>query len=416
MEQIGSNTAVKAHFMIRDLSVKLVAASVIAMSVFGLLIRQFAKAGNMVDLMMIFIGIFAVSNLLKSDFKVRRDQLIILLMLATLSLSLAVSLMLNRRVTGLVQFVLYAAYLAPLLLVQKISSRDAYRVFLPLFVIIGVLQLPADLLFPNLDEHVLDMYSGTFQIANNKSRFLFLVLLASIFVYWGCKGRSRVLLLFSILAMLFSFKLGDSMFVYIFGAVSLLLGLFHRRKYVALGLALMLVFGIYYILDAYSDEPYVVFIFHRFFDAEHGAVAVVNYGFHLLKESYWMGSGLGEFISRASQSMGGLYVNQIPRTMVTYGKIYEETVAPTGLPAYVSIITEAGAAGIALSAFLIVYLYKNSFHSFAGFASFIYVLLLSMFIPMFYEGPDGAIFLYAYVLINKALRHRDELLTATEAQ
>lgn len=407
MGHTGSDISVNDRMVVKDAGSKLVAALIVAMSGFGIIARVFPKAGNLVDLMMIGISVFTVLSVFKADFRIRRDQTMIVSMLAVLCLSLIVSFALNQSVNAVVQFLLYAAYLTPLLILHRVDGEDSYRVFLPLLMIIGIMQLPADLLFPNEQEHILDAYAGTFSIANNKSRFLFLALICAAFIYRSKRPFvNKIILPGAIAAMLISFKLGDSIFVYLFGALAVFLGIFHKRRYLAAASVAVFAFCLFYIFNVYEDEPVLMFTYHRFFDPDHGVMAAANYGLKLTKETYFLGAGLGEFVSRASQSLGGLYLDMVPRTMITFGTIYENTAAPTGLPAYISIIAEMGVLGVILSALLVYYLYRSADRSYLGFVFFIYIILLSLFLPMFYEGPDGMLFVYSYVILNKALEHK----------
>lgn len=377
-----------------------------ALSLFGFFARFIPKANNLVDILMVGVSLFVILTVLKCDRYIRKDQALLVTIIVFFTLSLVVSLIINLRINAIIQYILYIVYLTPLLLLRNISAEDAYKIFLPLLLLIGIIQLPFDLLFPRVGLDIRDAYSGTFSIANDKSRYLFISIIGAVFVY---RFKNRLLNLtvlpLTVIAMLVSFKLGDSVFAYLFSILALLLGLCHRKKWLVLAISLSLALSVVYIFHEYEDEPFIIFTYNRFFDSDHGAYAIVHFAFKQLEETFFLGTGLGEFATRTSQTMDGLFLKSIPRTMITYGEIYEKSVAPAGLPSYILIIAESGIIGMIISGLLIYHLYTSAHPSFLGFTFLIYILILAIFSPAFYEGPDGAIFLYSYFVINKALNH-----------
>jgi len=141
---------------------------------------------------------------------IKKDQRIVIFILVLFVLSLLTSLIAYSRINGLIQFAIYFGYIAPLLLFSRLTPGMAYRL-LPLIILIGIIQYPFDILLPRGDLFVLDSYTGTMAVANNKSRFLFMVILITLFFY---RAKSSVInwLVFpsALLLMILSMKLGDS--------------------------------------------------------------------------------------------------------------------------------------------------------------------------------------------------------------
>lgn len=393
----------------------IVCLSIVIMILFGYADRYLAWANNLVDAYMFIMAIMSLILIIKQIYCVNRQQLTILLVIAMFTIACIISYLNNFGITGIMQYVLYIAYLAPLLIVSRVSAGTAFKIWL-IMILLGVVQLPFDLLFPRSDVDPIDSYTGTFVLANNKSRYLFMLAIAAIFLFRYINKRYRIVMLISVMSMLCSLVLGYSLFVYLFGFASIILGKFYDRRGFALILSILTIAVISFVFIAYAELPIVYFTFNRYIDVDHGVFAVVKYALGLLSNSYFMGTGLGEFVSRSSQSLGGLYVDTIPRTMITFGTIYENTVAPGGLPSYISIITEAGVFGVIASILIIYYLYSCCYSSYLGFSLFIFIFLLSMYMPMFFEGPDGAIFVYAYVIINKAIPYVTELANIDTVQ
>lgn len=381
----------------------LFAVALFMMAFFGFVARYVPMAGNLVDLTMMGFGLIALVTLIQNQYRINKEQQLPIAIVGAFTLALIVSLALKYRLNGIAQYTLYFGYIAPLLLWHKITPRMAYTIFLPLLIFIGLIQYSFDVLFPKLNEDILDAYSGTFAIANNKSRFLFMVILATAISYRRSFVFNRFVLPCSLILMAMSFLLGDSLFVYAFGFIAIFFGLLHKKKWLAFLIA-GIVFGLtVYVFQTQEDNFFIEANYNRFFDPDHGTWAVTVTAMKIAHDTYWLGSGLGEFISRVAQTMEGQYVSVVPRTMVTFGFIYEDTIAPYGVPSYVSIIAETGVLGIVISALLLLYMYRNSHPSFLGYTLFIYVVMLSLYMPMFFEAPDGAIFLYSYLIISRAL-------------
>lgn len=394
----------KSQFSIESI---LFIAALLAMSFFGFVARYVPMVGNLVDLTMMVFSLIAVASLIKNQYRIKREEQLLIAIVGAFTLALIVSLVLKHRLNGIAQYALYIGYLVPLLLWHRITPRMAYTIFLPLLIFIGVLQYPFDVIFPRLDKHVLDTYSGTFSIANNKSRFLFMVILAAAISYRRSLVFNRIVLPCSLILMVLSFLLGDSLFVYAFGLAAIFFGFHHKKKWLALVISGIAICVVIYIFQTQEDIPIVMFTYHRYFDPEHGSWAVIVTAFKIVYDTYGFGGGLGEFISRVSQTMEGEYLSLVPRTMVTFGMIYEDVIAPDGVPSYVSIIAETGIFGFVISSLLLVFLYRNSHPSFLGYALFIYVVFFSLYMPMFFEGPDGMIILYSYLFISRALFYRN---------
>jgi len=83
-----------------------------------------------------------------------------------------------------------------------------------------------------------------------------------------------------------------------FGVLSILLGLLHKKKWLGLVILVFTYVVIDYIFQVYSDEFLILSTYHRYLDPDHGAWAVIVKTFDILNETNWMGSGLGEFMSR----------------------------------------------------------------------------------------------------------------------
>lgn len=392
----------KEHLRLEAL---LLAATITLMAGSGFLGGVIPKFANVVDTAMGCLSLLTALYLIRRGVTLKKEQAFSLVLVLLFFLSVVLSVVLNGGLNGPVQAFLYVAYFLPLLLFQRISDKTAFAFLLPLIIVIGVLQLPADWLFPREGLIINDAYAGTFSIANNKSRFLFMLLLVMPFLY-GLRGvLVRPALLAGMATMAVSLWLGDSVFVYVFGILAITLGGFHRNKRLAVVLGGLALLAIGYLFTMFESEPLVYFTVHRFFDAEHGVWAVVLYVWQVLQETHFLGAGLGEFVSRASQSLGGHYLASVPRTMITFGEIFDNTAAPYGLPAYLSLIAETGVIGLFISALLLRFLYVNSHASYIGFALFLYLLLITMYMPMFFEGADGMIYLYSYMVLNKALAH-----------
>jgi hypothetical protein len=380
------------------------------MATYGFFTRYLGAMSNIVDLVMIAVSLVVVVYLVRNMQSISVLHGDVLLISLLLSMALVLSVLLHPKLNALVQYVLLMAYLVPLILIDCISTEVAYRYFLKLLAVIAVIQFPFDLLFPRLELAHEDAYSGTFLIANDKSRYLFLLLLASSLFIKRYKHASKLVMLIPVPFVVVSFFWGDSLFTYAFGALSVLVGLTHKKKYLGVFIFFAGASAVAALVIRFAELPVIYIQYNRYLDLDHGVLAAIVYAVKTLISTGFLGTGLGEFASRTSQSLGGTYLSSIPRAMVNFGEIADKNVATGGFPWYLSLIAETGILGMLVSMLLIRYLYRRSHKSAVGYMLFIYVLLLSFYSPIFFEKPDGILFLYSYLLLSKALHYHDETL------
>jgi len=332
------------------------------------------------------------------------------LALFTLTVWLAVSILLFDAKSAVVQYLIYLAFLLPVLYKYKLSDRQAVF-FVYVLIAVVALQLPFDLLFPNthLDDP-LDWYSGTFVMANNKSRFLGFVipfLLSVTFRYKIFAGFHRALLFLTLICASISFFIGFSNISYIFIMASLILAASKRFCFVAIFLIVSFISFpvlVQVILDSVNftnfQKNIIEYNFARYLDPGHGVLAVYNYGASVLNEMlYFFGTGLGQFSTRAAQ-MWSTEVNAgIPEVMVTYGTLSKAS-SPYGLSSFYVWIVEGGWFGLFLA--LIVLSHFGSYYKdFWTRYLVVYLLLVLLYSPVISEFSEFIVYFFVIVLSER---------------
>jgi hypothetical protein len=380
------------------------AAFLILVCTFGF-VDRFVQFHNLVDAAALVLTMLGFGGLvIQRSRRVTSQERLVIWGVALWLMALVISVLVASPTRGAVQAMLYVGYWGPLLLAVRISPRVAYEKYVPLLLLICLIQLPADWYYPLEGVDALDAFPGTFQIGNNKAKLLLMVLLYVVFSYRP-RGVRRLMMPAFVVACAYSIYLGFSNAAYVGMAVALALAVGGRRRALFVTSAIVLVYAAWYLASEYGMEQEAIMNQERFLNPRYGVWAVYLFGAGALRDSAFLGVGLGEFITRTSQSMGGALLNKVPRTMVTFGDILNDVVAPSGVSAYLSIVVEAGIVGIILCAVLTLTLYREKAATRYGNALFIYLLIIIVSMPMFFEGPAGMVFAYFFVILSKAIRH-----------
>jgi len=217
-----------------------------------------------------------------------------------------------------------------------------------IILVLSFLQLFFDLLFPKDVIDPLDQYSGTFIMANNKSRFLMFVFIYALFLpkreyIFNMTGKIVFLTVVG-----YSIYIGFSGLALLLFAISAVLAFITRSIYSVLGYSVLGLFILSSIVNYYvendtsKDFSALEMNYHRFFHDEHGVAAVYKYGFKKLNESYYIGVGFGNFSSRSGQIFESEVTENIPKQLIKFWMPLFDTKAPYGLSSLFVLFVELG--------------------------------------------------------------------------
>lgn len=279
-----------------------------------------------------------------------------------------------------------------------------------LVILFCALQLFFDLVFPKETIDPLDRYSGTFIMANNKSRFLYFMLPYLIFSNKNIYVFRRLGKIITILLILYSAYLGHSNMGILILILSLMLAIIVKNIYKLTIIILALTYLIYNVSEnAYSNRSpnssytAVEMNYERFFDSEIGVAAVYKYGVTQLKESYFLGVGYGNFSSRAGQFFNSEITENIPKQMIKKWQPLFDNKSPYGLSSLFVLIVELGVFSII--PIIILFRWLNVIIKEGRYYLRVMVIFLFVIInynPTFFEFNESILYLLTLTLLYKS--------------
>jgi hypothetical protein len=282
--------------------------------------------------------------------------------------------------------------------------------FLSIILIFSFLQLFFDFFFPKDVIDLKDQFSGTFIMANNKSRFLFLILPLVLYLpknkfYWKKYGKTIM-----IISVLTSSYLGYSSLGIMLFLLSVGLSYFIKNSKSLLFVFLMVFFTLPIVVKYYSDKDTkkeyskIEMNYHRFFHEEHGVKSVYLYGIEKLKESYFLGVGYGNFSSRSGQLFKSEITKNIPKQLIKFWVPLFETKAPYGLSSLFVLIVELG-----IFAIIPIFILLSWFNKLLLKGNFylrimvIYTFFIINYNPTFFEFNEAFIYFFVLLIMSKII-------------
>lgn len=328
----------------------------------------------------------------------------------------------NQFFINIFQLILVCSNFIFVFYVDKLDEQIC-KSLIKLIILFCISQLFFDLFFPKATIDPLDRYSGTFIMANNKSRFLFFLLPYLFFLnrkkfYLGMLGK-----LFTLLTIALSAYLGYSNLGILILILSIALGYKVKNIYSLTAIMFLFIYVIYiFSLNAYkSREPgkeytTVQMNYERFFHSEVGVAAVYKYGFEELKKTYFLGVGYGNFSSRSGQLFNSEITENIPKQMIKKWHPLFENKSPYGLSSLFVLIVELGFFSI-----IPIFILLRWLHSVIKKAPFflrvmvIYLFFIINYNPTFFEFNESILYLLTLIIVNKlnSLDERKNLHPAT---
>lgn len=335
---------------------------------------------------------------------------------------LVLGLFRNQVLINLFQLILVCSNFIFVFFEDKFDEQVC-RALMKLIIVFCVLQLFFDLSFPRDTIDPLDRYSGTFIMANNKSRFLFFILPYLFFLnkrkfYFGNLGK-----LFSIIIIGYSAYLGYSYLGLLILLISVILAFYIKNIYKLTGAMIILIYMMYAIsLSEYKKrEPGKNYTamqmnYERFFDSEIGVAAVYKYGYEQLKDTYFIGVGYGNFTSRSGQIFDSEITKNIPKQMIKKWYPLFENKSPYGLSSLFVLFVELGFFSI-----IPIFILLRWLHSLIRQGPYyirlmvIYLFFMINYNPTFFEFNESILYLLTLIIAHKlfAFNETKNLYTTT---
>lgn len=313
----------------------------------------------------------------------------------------------NQFFLNLLQLILVASNFIFIFFSEKLNHINLRRL-ISLILIFSFLQLFFDFFFPRDVIDIKDTYSGTFVMANNKSRFLMFILPYALFLSkknYLYNGLGKLIFL---VVITYSIYIGYSNLAFALFFLSVIIAYLTRS---------ILIVGLYYIVGIFVLSMVVEYYalkdkskiytpiemnYHRFFHDEHGVKAVYLYGFQQLKESYFIGVGFGNFTSRSGQIFESEVTENIPKQLIKFWMPLFETKAPYGLSSLFVLIVELGV--LALIPIFILLRWLNSIYKKGPYhlrVMVVFMFLIINYNPTFFEFNECVLYLLTIIIISK---------------
>lgn len=322
---------------------------------------------------------------------------------------LSIGVLRNQFFLNLLQLILVSSNFIFIFFSDRLNE-DNLRKLMKLILIFSFAQLFFDLLFPRDVYDFMDKYSGTFIMANNKSRFLMFIFPLAFFLpkkYYLFKGIGKSIFLVSVG---YSIYIGYSNLAIAIFFLSLILAFVTKNIYVVgiayiVGvLALSSIVSYYAMKDKSKEFTPLEMNYHRFFHKDHGVAAVYNYGFEKLKESSFIGVGFGNFSSRSGQIFDSEVTENIPKQLIKFWQPLFETKAPYGLSSLYVLIVELGI--FALIPIFILLGWLNRIYSKCQYhlrVMIVFMFLIINYNPTFFEFNECVLYILTIIIANKLL-------------
>jgi hypothetical protein len=322
---------------------------------------------------------------------------------------LAIGIFRNQFFLNLLQLILVSSNFIFIFFLDKLTEVSL-RKLIKLILIFSFLQLFFDLFFPKDVIDFMDTYSGSFIMANNKSRFLMFIYPYALFLpkrYYIYSGIGKTVFL---VVVAYSIYIGYSNLAIAIFFLSIVIAFAIRNIYVVgllyiVGLFILSSIVEYYALkDTNKRYTPLEMNYHRFFHKEHGVAAVYKYGFEKLKESNFIGVGFGNFSSRSGQIFDSEVTENIPKQLIKFWQPLFETKAPYGLSSLFVLIVELGF--FALIPIFILLRWLNTIYQKSPY--YLRVMVVFMFFiinynPTFFEFNECVLYLLTIIIIYKLI-------------
>jgi len=360
--------------------------------------------GHTVQLVFSFLFILLLLTIYKGRLKLNLIKFIFLALTI-----LSIGIFRNQFFLNLLQLILVSSNFIFIFYSDKLNADNLHKL-MKLILIFSFAQLFFDLLFPRDVFDFMDKYSGTFIMANNKSRFLMFIFPYAFFLpkrYYLFNGLGKSVFLISVC---YSIYIGYSNLAIGIFFLSLVLAFITKNIYVigviyVVGvIALSSIVSYYAMKDESKDFTPLEMNYHRFFDQEHGVAAVYKYGFEKLKESSFIGVGFGNFSSRSGQIFESEVTENIPKQLIKFWQPLFETKAPYGLSSLYVLIIELGI--FALIPIIILLRWLNSIYSKCPYhlrVMIVFMFLIINYNPTFFEFNECVLYMLTIIIANKLL-------------
>lgn len=367
----------------------------------------------------ILFSLFFISLLFYYFYKNHIRKTLVPFVLLALTI-LAIGIFRNQFFLNIFQLLLVISNFIFIFYAHKLNDRNI-RKLIVYILIFSFLQLFFDLLFPKDAIDPRDRYSGTFIMANNKSRFLMFVLPLVLYLpkkFFTLKWFGKLLLVVSIL---YSAYIGYSKLSVLLFVGSVVLALFFKNIYF---IAIIYIASMFIVptqtkkyIDSHKGKrmSHLEMDYHRFFHKGHGVAAIYIYGFDQLKESNFLGVGYGNFSSRAGQLFKSEVTANIPKQLIKYWYPLFDTKAPYGLSSLFVLIVELGIFSIVPIVILLVWMQAliREGHYFLRLMV-IYLFFIINYNPTFFEFNESLLYFITILVAYYYVAERKEKLVSFE--
>ncbi|NKI26852.1 hypothetical protein HCG49_09780 [Arenibacter sp. 6A1] len=334
---------------------------------------------------------------------------------------LSIGLIRNQFLLNLFQLILIASNFIFIFFAHKLDEKSLKKL-LGLILIFSFSQLFFDLLFPREVIDLKDQYSGTFIMANNKSRFLMFILPFAFLLPKNQYYLNFIGKFFFLVSVVISIYIGYSNLAILIFIISLGLALISKNIYTVFIFYIIGIFALGSISKMYLNKENsknystLDMNYHRFFHSEHGVAAVYKYGFVKLKESYFLGVGLGNFTSRSGQIFNSEITANIPKQRIKFWAPLFDTKAPYGLSSLYVLFIELGI--FSLIPISILFKWFNKLLKTANFnirVMTIFLFLIINYNPTFFEFNESLLYFLTLVVVSNLsiINERNNLYQST---
>lgn len=389
----------------------------------GFFANTFPSAKYLWDLLLIITSFFYFNdyvNILKSNKKILIFYILFLCSFLISTINSQRLSELNILLNNVIEFGYMNAFWI-IVVVLKYSIDDKSTIFLwRTVVFLSVIQILFDLLYIDASVYQFDRFSGTMFMANQKSRMLILVVLFYlVLMFFNSNMKNIYLKLIFLGMMITSFIIGFSNLTYFFIGISIIISLvfslffyqilykFKKGKFLNLLVAIIIGVSVFYIKKFFVDvdnfESMYTITEARFFNEQYGVYAIFLYAIDIIKESYFLGTGGGTFMSRMSTAIGSDILMNAPGTMVVYGELSKGTTVD-GVSSFLNITVEYGLIGLVsyLGLLLIIFkdngYYKTYLFRLLFIATSVYLVLINIYTPYYFDNEFGYILTITYIL------------------
>lgn len=320
-----------------------------------------------------------------------------------------------------IQFLYLNSFWIIVLTISKITYKESLKL-LKFIIYFSAFQFVVDMyLMKNLSmlQYTLDVFHGTFQSANQKSRYLLIIILIIISLIGRGIFKKNILTFTILIFVAISYVIGFSEITYLFLFLSTLFTIFTflildlmKKFIVPLNVKLLvLVFGlivsciIYFrFINIPNFKSAYLIASERFLSTETGVFAVILYTFNKLFESNLLGTGFGTFMSRIGTSSVSSVLDNAPGVQVVYGYLSVNTTID-GYSSLFNILMEGGVIGLTCFIILLYFIFNIKKASISIFYIFIvfYFIFNVLYVPYFFDNEFGVLFTITFLLYKNVV-------------